>query len=261
MFAAVLMVPVLIAMLNVETYSAEPLAFRASGMLGPAYPFVVGNDTVTPIRNGGAIQYPSKWACGDSSNNTLVLDDPDGSGRYRTMWRQLGALRQDMTFSTGPSGAFNGFVLTERRAGVLEQTTTMRVTDLNADGVADAFAFSGQYNATIGLVQNGDYVSIPWSEASTLGIDTASPCPGVPPLPQIWIPLADTNGDGRGDAIVMDLNADGVADGDLLASPMIAAPSVPTMGPMGRLLLIALIGLIGSWFLSRHRDKSLDATA
>jgi hypothetical protein len=248
-------------MLNVQTFSAEPLALRASGMLGPAYPFVVGNDTVTPIRNGGAIQYPSQWACGDSANNTLVLDDPDASGRYRTMWRQLGALRQDMTFSTGPNGAFSGFTLEERRAGVLEHTTTMTVTDLNSDGVADAFAFVGQYNATIGLVQNGDYVSIPWSEASTLGIDTASPCAGVPPLPQIWIPLADTNGDGRGDAIVMDLNADGVADGDLLASPMISAPSVPTMGPGARLLLIMLIGAIGAWFLSRHRNSSVGTPA
>jgi len=51
---------------------------------------------------------------------------------------------------------------------------------------------------------------------------------------------------------VFDLDGNGAADADLFAGPVVTVPGVPTMGPVARLFLLALIGLIGVWFLSRR---------
>lgn len=251
LLSAALITPVLVAIASTPPFSAAPRAQSGSNMVGPAFPIMTGGERIVPIRTGNTVSYPTKWSCGDTASHTLTLANPDGTGRFRTVTRELGSLHQDLTITALSGGAPQQFVLTETREGVVVHTTTATVVDLNSDGVMDALTFTGQYNATISLVHNGGNVSIPWSEASTLGIDTSYPCGGI--LSQVWIPLADTNADGRGDSVVLDLDGNGVADGDLYASPLVAAPSVPTMGPMGRLFLMLLIALIGGWFLSRHR--------
>jgi hypothetical protein len=57
-----------------------------------------------------------------------------------------------------------------------------------------------------------DYVSVPWGQ--TAGIGGGGP--------QVFIPLADSDGDSRPDSIVMDLDGNGAADGDLHQSGRIA---------------------------------------
>lgn len=255
LLTAVLVTPVLVAVATTPPFSAEPRAQAGSGLLGPAFPIVAGGEQIVPIRVGNTVYYPTVWSCGDIASHRLTLLNPDGTGRFRTMTRQLGSLHQDLTITAlSGSGAPQQFVLTERRNGIPVNTTTANMVDLNSDGVMDSITFTGQYNATISLVYSGDRVSIPWSEASTLDIDTTYACGGT--LPQVWFPLADTNGDGRGDAVVFDLDGNGVADGDVYAGPMVAAPSVPVMGPLARLLLMLTLGAIGTWFVSRHRSDA-----
>ncbi len=253
LMTAALVTPLMVAIASAPPFAAETKAQGPSRMVGPLFPITAGSDNIVPIRSGLRVLYPTRWACGDTEAHTVTLANPDGSGRYRTIMRELGSLHQDLTITNFVGSSPQQFVLTETRGGVVVHTTTANLVDLNSDGVFDTINFSGQYNVTISLVFNGDNVSIPWSEANSIGIDTNYACAGAGALPQVWIPLADTNGDGRGDAVVLDLDGNGVADSDIYAGPVVAAPSVPTMGPIARLLLLIMIGLTGSWFLSRHR--------
>lgn len=259
LLTAALALPLIIAMIAAPPFSATPRAQGPSHMLGPVFPITAGSDNIVPIRSGNTISYPSRFACGDSVSNVLTLSNPDGSGRFRTMARELGSLHQTLTITAFSGSAPQRLVLDETRDGVLAHSTTMTLVDLNSDGVVDAASFAGQYNATISLVFSGDNVSIPWSQASTLGIDTNYSCAGA--LPQVWIPLADTNGDGRGDSIVLDLDGNGVADTDLYSGPVVSPPSVPAMGPIARLILLMLVTLIGAWFVSRRPGNLVGASA
>jgi hypothetical protein len=157
-----------------------------------------------------------------------------------------------MTVTGFSSGFPTVFALTEEIGSATVNSTTVSLIDSNSDGLRAGAPISGSVNATTSFIYtpNSDYVSIPWSQASALNIDTSTTCAGV--VSQVWIPLADTNGDGRGDSIVLDLDGNGVADADVHASPTIVVPSVPTMGLIARLILMLLIGLTGAWFLSRR---------
>jgi hypothetical protein len=110
----------------------------------------------------------------------------------------------------------------------------------------------GRVSATVSFVHTSgqDYISIPWSQASLLGVDFSATCGGS--QPQIWIPLADTNGDGLGDTIVLDLNGNGRADDDFFQGPPLAAAPAPTLGAAARAVLTLLLGGIAVWFLSRR---------
>jgi hypothetical protein len=254
LLTAALVIPVLVAIANAPPFSVEPRAQSGSNMVGPAFPIMSGGELIVPIRSGTTVSYPTKWSCGDTASHTLTLSNPDGSGRFRTLSRELGFLHQEFTITAFSGGSPSQFVLTETRGLEVVHTTTMSLVDVNSDGVVDTATFTGQYNASISLVHNSGNVSIPWSEASTLGIDTNYPCGGA--LSQVWIPMADTNGDGRGDSVVLDLDGNSVADPDLFSSPVVAAPSVPAMGPIGRLFLMLIIGLTVGWFLSRRGNPS-----
>lgn len=245
--------PLVVAFATARPFAAEPGVAAPTHMLGPSFPILAGGTGIVPIRSGTTISFPNDWACGNNTSNVFALSNPDSSGRFRSMSRDNGFLHQTLTISAFANGAAQQWVMTESRFGVTVGTTTISLIDANADGVYEAVSFSGQVNTTISFVSTGSTISIPWAQASTIGINTTT-CAGA--LPQLLIPLADTNGDGQGDAIVMDLDGNGVPDGDLFSSAPIGVPSVPTMGPTARLLLMLLLGATGTWFLSRRPGTS-----
>jgi hypothetical protein len=257
--------PLVFAIATAPPFSAETRAQGASHMLGPNFPVKLdangdgqpsaGDEGVAPRRaGGGTIEIPSRWQCDpESTNNLIQLSNRDPGGRFRTLSRVNGVLNQSVTAGGIVNGTARDFSYEQTRLGATTATGSISLTDANNDGVLDGVRFRGTLTASISFVfsGNGDFVTVPWSQVSALGLDLNGSCVGA--LPQIWVPLADTNGDGRGDAVVFDLDGDGRADADLLAGPAIAVPSVPTMGPIARLILMALIGLTGAWFLSRRR--------
>ncbi len=272
---ATLATPLVVAIATAPPFQAETQAQGASKMLGPNFPVRVdangdglpsgGDDGIVPRRTGNTITIPSRWDCsnGDPSNrnNTIELSDRDGSGRYRTASKWNNSRLQSVTAAGSANGAPTAFSYEEIMADQVFAQGSVTLTDRNGDGVLDGASIRGTVTGSISFAfaGNNDYVSIPWSQASALGLDTSRSCAGA--LPQVWVPLADTNGDGRGDAIVLDLDGNGQADGDLMSSPTVAVPSVPTMGPIARLILMAMIGLVGAWFLSRRRPTGTGSPA
>ena len=96
-------------------------------------------------------------------------------------------------------------------SGILGSSLSMDLTFVFADGNKDG---------------KKDHISIPWAQASALGLRRfPESCKITQPSdPQIWIPLADTNDDGTPDGIVPDLDGDGAADPDLFMSPPLTGP-------------------------------------
>ncbi len=70
---------------------------------------------------------------------------------------------------------------------------------------------------------------------------------------QIFVPLADTNGDGRGDTVVLDLNGDGIPDPQYYTSPRLGALGVPATNNVALAALIVLLGVVGVWYLGNRR--------
>jgi hypothetical protein len=148
---------------------------------------------------------------------------------------------------------------------------TGTLVDQNGDGIFDGIALTGgSTNITLPFVYvdiNGDgfadYVSLPWSQAALFGINPNGGvlAPGAGGKnPQIWVPLADTNGDGKGDSIVFDLTGSGVPDPDLYSSPAMGpvrapasvAPPIPTFSEWGVLWTVLALTLVGLWQLKIH---------
>ncbi len=256
LLTAVLVTPLIFAIATAPPFSAEARAQGASRMFGPNFPALAGSDTIGPTRSGNSITIPSRWACGSTVTNVIDLSNQDSSGRFLTAARTNGVHRQSVTTTSIVNGSPQQFSYLETKNGATNGTGTITLTDANSDGVVDGVLFTGAVSGSLSLAFSSDhnYVSAPWAEVSALGVDTTATCAGA--VPQIWIPLADTNGDGVGDSIVMDLDGNGQADPDVLPGPPVVVPAVPTMGPVARLILMALISLAGWWFLSRRRSGS-----
>lgn len=251
LLGAALALPLLLAIAAAPPFSAEPRAQAPSRMLGPAFPIMAGSEGIVPTRSGNTISIDTPWTCGETAASSFTLSNPDGSGRYRTVSRDIGSLEQSLTV-TGFSGGTPSEFLHEESAGSISNTTTITMVDDNLDGNFEAVRLTGLRNVTLSFVYSGNSVSFPWAQASAIGFNTDS-CAGT--IPQAWIPLADTNGDGNGDAIVFDLDGNGVADADVYAGPSMGVFAVPAMGPIARLILMGLMGLIGTWFLSRRPEN------
>ena len=242
-------------------------------MLGPNFPIKIdsngdgptsGDGSIVPSRAGNTITIPSQWTClgaKDSSpnadalpnSNVIELSNMAGDGKFLTASRYNGLLQQSVTIGSFVNGGPTQFSYTESRPGEAPVTGGATLLDQNLDGIPDAVSVYGPVNGmvTFAFSTDGNYISIPWSQASVVGIETTNTCAGA--VPQLWIPLADTNGDGRGDTIIPDLDGNGMADGDVYVSPPVAAPAVPAMGLISRLVLAIILGLTGAWFLSHRR--------
>lgn len=233
----------------------------AGGKFGPLAPVLVDTHgdgptaddmEIVPLRKGTGVQIPNPWddcAGENNHNNTFFLGNQDKGGRYtsvqgaRTTGGSAGAgitnsdgaraLAFSLNFKTGPDsptlegvgtlmdqnkdGIYEGFhteqVFNEARRGrsVLGTSLSMDLTFVFADGNNDG---------------KKDHISIPWAQASALGLRRFPESCQIsqPSDPQIWIPLADTNDDGTPDGIVPDLDGNGVADPDLFMSPPLTGP-------------------------------------
>lgn len=247
-------------------FTAPPLVgdVRAQGpmrMVGPNFPVRVdasgdsqpgpGDESITTTRAGNVITVTSRWsACAPGNiSNQVTLSNPSG-GRFQTMTRVNNTLTQSMTVSSSSGGSASSFSYTQVDArNGSTKTGTIALVDQNSNGIVDLLMVSGAVSAAVSFSYQGahDYISIPWAQASALGVRSDG-CGGSA---QLFVPLADTNGDGAGDTVVPDLDGNGVADAEFFQSPPMAAPAVPSMGVVARVVMIALLGMMGAWFLSR----------
>lgn len=261
-----------------------------TGAIGPSYPIRVdtnGNGTAdgsdTAIRptwstfGPDILSIPTPWDSDPSGNNLYFLGNRDSNGHYTQIVRNNGAEQQMVTFTgyaaNGTPNAFrldaDNFFYGTMRSG------TGQLLDTNNDGIFDGIQGSGSgVSFSLPFVQVdtngdglGDHISIPWSQASLVGVDFAdgTPVPGNGgPDPQVWIPLADTNGDGKPDGFVIDLDGNGVPDSGTYAAPgfgpIPAAPAVgggngsaaaPTLSEWGALLTVLLLAAAGWMHLNR----------
>lgn len=260
----------LVGPLIASVFTLPPLAAPAHAagplrMVGPRFPVKVdsnnngmpdaGDESVGTTLNGNLLTVNSRWHCDpNGTENVLTLSNPDGLGRFQTISRQNGNLTQTVTAIPGPKGVPTQFTWTEINALSGGKSGVANLIDLNGDGVIDQLMIGGGgVNAVVSFsfTPNAQDISIPWAQASSLGVNFSATCGGS--QPQIWIPLADTNGDGIGDTIVPDLDGNGVADPQFLPAPRVTAPAVPSMGVLARVILTVLLGATAVWFLSRRQ--------
>ena len=247
-------------------FSASASAQPGQHMVGPGAPILVdtngdgfpsaGDSGIVPQQSGSALNVTTLWSCNTQPNTQVFLADQDGAGRFQTASRTNNGRQQVMRVTSASGGAATQFSFAESDT-FLHATGTGAVLDMNGDGFGDAISTSGKINMTIGLLFTSDsnFVSIPLSQVAALGA-RSSPC-GLGFVPQIWVPLADTDGDGRGDSIVFDLNGDGIPDGQFYRSPRFRGLSVPATNNTVLAVLVALLGSMGIWFIGRHRPAGL----
>jgi hypothetical protein len=120
------------------------------------------------------------------------------------------------TYEVCPGGVAAGEVSPPAPGG-FSFTTSLTLVDVNSDGCAD-------------------YVSIPASQAAGLGM-TPIPagCKDAGKSPQVFVPLADSNGDSKPDSIMMDLDGNGVPDPDFAPSARVAGNCSATTSKGGML--------------------------
>jgi hypothetical protein len=252
--------------LAVSTWMAGPFATTTSAqsgqrMVGPRFPILIDTDsdgiptsrdapTATQIVNPTTLQMSTPVTCDGTTTTTLTFSGND-AGRYTTISRTSGLRMQALTVS-GSGGAASRLTFTEQTGNVTTGNAAASMVDSNRDGAIDTLAVSGTLNTTISLVFSPDsgYVSVPPGQAALLGA-SGQQCAAIP---NIWVPLADSNGDGRGDTVVFDLDGNGLADGLLWSSLPLGAPQVPATNTFGLLILISALGGISLWYLSKRRN-------
>jgi hypothetical protein len=236
-------------------------------MVGPDAPIIIDTDGdglpepgtdegIVPTFDGQqTLTIPNPWErCGPGTHNQITMTGPEPfTGGTRT---------HDNQIETVQATDYDGARPTDFSM-VVDRTTTDKngtagVVDENSDGIYDAFqgAGTGGINFLLDFVYAdtnadgwGDYVSIPWSQASALGVakdDGCGPGPGGSD-PQIFVPLADSNGDDLPDSIVLDLNGDGEPDPEFRLGPIMGPAAavarddttIPTLGEWGAILAMA----------------------
>ena len=250
--------------------------------VGPNFPILVdtsgdglptpGVDTgIVPTLAGDTMTIPNPWeGCGAATHNVVQLTRPPVivavppyNGGNRTTENQTESIVADEIEGGRPVH----FAMNVDKPGFPDKNGTAEVVDDNLDGVYDAFegAGDGGINFSLDILladvsADGfdDYASIPWAQASALGVETGDGCLVSGGDPQIWIPLADTNDDGQPDSIVLDLDGNNVPDPDFLFGPVIAgagvAPadnSIPTLSQWA--LLLASLALAATAWVQIRR--------
>jgi hypothetical protein len=258
--------PLVITLLVAGPFSASTGAQGAQRMLGPRFPPLIDSTgrgfptpgidpPVNPQLSGTTLNFTTLFSCATSNNNRVGLVAQDPSGKYRGAVRSLGARDQSMAITGFTGGAPTQFTYTELDPRGIRAMGVGQLVDLNGDGKMDTVIVSGNINTTLNLVftADGHYVSIPVSQAAALGA-TQGRC--GPAVGQVWVPLVDTLGDGRGDTIILDLDGDGVADPQFYSSPRLGAAGVPTTSNLALSILTALLGGIGVWYIGHRRQST-----
>jgi hypothetical protein len=199
------------------------------------------------------VQLPTTFSCGTQPNTTVTLGSADGSGRFRSAGRVNNGRNQVVNITGSIGAAATQFSLTETLGTSVRASGTGTLVDSNGDGAADSMSISGtKGSAVVSFVftPSSTYASIPVAQAFLLGARQGRCGPAVG---QIWVPLADTNGDGRGDAVVFDLDGNGIPDPQFFTSPPVGALGVPTTNTWGLALLTLLLGAAGVWYLGQRQ--------
>ena len=220
----------------------------------------------------GAPPSPKATGPGASAPSPAVPSGSDGA--YR---RNAATGSFDLVLFQGISGAKTGggastltasapaFVTTSYSNGTLVWATTLKYASSKGNGVWDRLQKVGGVEFDLPIVTldvNGDgkadYASLPWGAIGPLlgGFIGG----GGPPTqtPQIWMPLADTDGDGFGDAVVFDPTGSGHPSSFIPKSPAILPPvderglvDVPALGEWGLFALALSLGAAG-WLALRR---------
>lgn len=234
-------------------------------MVGPRNPILAdsngdgipnnGDTPVTPIfgTNNTAIELSRYFSCNRAPNNTADLLDQDGSGKYRRVKRKNNFRDQSFYVDGVEGNAATQFSYAESDNVAVRARGTGQMVDINRDGSAETVQISGNINmvATLVFTPDSSHVSIPTSQAAMLGAKGGVCGPSF--VPQIWVPLADTDGDGRGDTIILDLDGNGIPDSQFYTSRKVGALSVPTTNTFGLVILTVILGSIGAWYLGQRR--------
>ncbi|HEY3131196.1 MAG TPA: SBBP repeat-containing protein [Acidobacteriota bacterium] len=167
----------------------------------------------------------------------IALSNPNSQGRFQTATRRqqnLAGTTRTTTVTLDQFDANQRAISVSITHEIVKGTTTTRFTgkvtavDENGDGIIDYFTGSetGQpaiRGSVVFYDVNGDgkpdFVSIPWAMAGGLGANSGDP--------QIFVPLADTNGDGIPDSPAFDFDNDGKPDPEFLISPLVAGRITP----------------------------------
>jgi hypothetical protein len=168
----------------------------------------------------------------DDVNEIISFTDRDGDGKFENASRRTGDdYVHEVTLTDFVDGTPTGvsFTETDEKDGGT-RTGKGGLVDTNDDGVMDAIegkeTGGEDFEFLLDLVHadvNGDgkqdFVSIPWSQASVIGVnfddDNAIPGEGGSD-PQVWLPL-----DQRG-GFSIDLDGNGVADPQFFQAPVMA---------------------------------------
>lgn len=265
LFGLALVAPVVCAVLFGSPFVAEPVAQGAGGggMVGPLAPVLAGGVGFYPQPlGGGNYLVDTPWNCdkGDGDDTFQFSGGPP----YTTAARDNGLLHQEASVSGFTGGFPTSFHFWDTGASF----GNGGLNDTNADGVYDTFLGNGQtllggpVNVSLAfqLMDNNrdgnpDHISVPWAEVNALGwLDPTDGCNDTEP--QAWVPLADTNGDGKPDSIVFDLDGNGAADPQFYTSPPLVPAAVPSVNWSGLALLAVLLGSLACWALARRQTLS-----
>lgn len=266
-----LLIPLLWTALTLSPATSTVQAQGLNRMLGPKFPILTdtngdgrpteGSDTgISFSRTGNTVTATTPWDSCLGGKGQFLLSEPDASGKFKAASRTLAnSLRNQLIrFDTFDGGAALGLQYIETRAGTTRASGNGRLTDTNGDGLMDTAVgtgtgLRGPVNVSVSLAGydvtgdgNADYMSVPWAQAAALGVKTNDNCAD----PQVFVPLADSNGDGIPDSIIPDFNGDGVPDPQFYTSPRMrpttpVTPFPPTTPPSGVLTYYMAEGATG----------------
>jgi hypothetical protein len=280
------------ALATVPAFAQNPCT--GAGCLGAAYPALVDtnengmpdpgvDEPITINPSQAMITIDSPWDCDPSdADNMVFLRNPDIGGKWTAVGRPIGN-GGSQEVALDPGGMVGGrptmFLFSETQPFGSNVTGFGQMMDDDSDGFFDrmmgqetsngGFMFDMSFiGADVGGVR---YISIPWAMSNMVGVrvgDGCGPAGTSCEDPQVWVPLADTDGDGVGDSIVADLDGNGTDDAAFHWSPrlgMAAAPGValcpgaaalaapiPTLSGTGVALVILGLGF-GGWLMLRRQ--------
>ncbi len=215
----------------------------------------------TPTKATGRIPAsPAPTTSGTGTTGAYV--ETTGSGIISVGLFQGSAAGKATRGATPATLTGYGMTVTGYRAGVPTFTSTVALASSRGNGVFDRVVKSGDFDlplVTMDADRDGfaDHISAPWALIGTfLGGYTGGGAPG--PTPQVWLPLADTDGDGYGDAIVFDFGGTGQPSAVIPQMPALLPPvsqrdlfAIPALGEWG-LFALALSVAAAGWFVLRR---------
>ena len=208
-------------------------------LISPSFPVLAdtdgsglpgAGDTALLVRQAGAlftILGPWEDCAGAVTNVVTGSNRQGGTGPFQTYTRVHEGWTEEITVGGFTAGNHPTTASMQVTGPGVNRTGSGSFVDSTGDGIPDGImgteSGGGGLNFSMSFVFSDvtgdarpDYVSLPWAAMSALGV---RPIPGTTNDPQVWVPLADTTGDGVPDSIVADLDGNGAPDADFFSSP------------------------------------------